>query len=343
MREELLAGRAAPEDVPLEAGLRPRTLEEFVGQAEVKEHLSIVLEAARQRGLSADHLLFAGPPGLGKTTLAGIVAAELGVGLRITSGPALNRPGDLAAILTNLDEGDVLFIDEIHRLARPVEEVLYPAMEDFQLDIVIGQGPAARSIRLDLPRFTLVGATTRTGLITGPLRDRFGLVERLDHYPPADLEVIVTRAATILGVRLEPAGAREIGRRARGTPRIANRLLNRVRDFAEVKRDGVVSEQAAIDGLAMFGVDDRGLDKVDRAILTALCERFGGGPVGLSTLAISVSEPTETVEDVYEPFLIQQGFLMRTPRGRVATPAAWAHVGLTAPPTAEAAPGLFDG
>ena len=342
MREELLAGRAVADDEILEVGLRPRTLDEFVGQREVKEHLSIVLEAARQRGLSADHLLFAGPPGLGKTTLAGIVAGELGVGLRITSGPALNRPGDLAAILTNLDEGDVLFIDEIHRLARPVEEVLYPAMEDFQLDIVIGQGPAARSIRLDLPRFTLVGATTRTGLITGPLRDRFGLVERLDHYPPEDLEVIVTRAAGILGVRLEPAGAREIGRRARGTPRIANRLLNRVRDFAEVKLDGVVSEQAAIDGLAMFGVDDRGLDKVDRAILTALCERFGGGPVGLSTLAISVSEPTETVEDVYEPFLIQQGFLMRTPRGRVATPAAWSHVGLAPPPTAEAAPGLFD-
>ena len=342
MRDELLAGRAVPDDVELEVGLRPRTLAEFVGQREVKEHLSIVLEAARLRGLSADHLLFAGPPGLGKTTLAAIVAAELGVGLRITSGPALNRPGDLAAILTNLDEGDVLFIDEIHRLARPVEEVLYPAMEDFQLDIVIGQGPAARSIRLDLPRFTLVGATTRTGLITGPLRDRFGLVERLDHYPPEDLEVIVTRAAGILGVRLDPAGAREIGRRARGTPRIANRLLNRVRDFAEVRRDGVVTEEAAVAGLAMFGVDDRGLDKVDRAILSALCERFGGGPVGLSTLAISVSEPTETVEDVYEPFLIQQGFLMRTPRGRVATPAAWTHVGLAVPATAEAAPGLFD-
>jgi Holliday junction DNA helicase RuvB len=342
MREELLAGRAVPDDEPLDIGLRPRTLDEFVGQLEVKEHLSILLEAARQRGLSADHVLFAGPPGLGKTSLAAIVATELGVGLRITSGPALNRPGDLAAILTNLDEGDVLFIDEIHRLARPVEEVLYPAMEDFQLDIVIGQGPAARSIRLDLPRFTLVGATTRTGLITGPLRDRFGLVERLDHYPPEDLEVIVTRAAGILGVRLDPDGAREIGRRARGTPRIANRLLNRVRDFAEVKRDGVVTADAAHEGLALFGVDERGLDKVDRAILSALCERFGGGPVGLSTLAISVSEPTETVEDVYEPFLIQQGMLMRTPRGRVATPAAWAHVGLAPPPTAEAAPGLFD-
>jgi Holliday junction DNA helicase RuvB len=343
MREELLAGKAVtPDEESLEASLRPRTLDEFVGQAEVKDHLSIVLEAARRRGMAADHLLFAGPPGVGKTSLAGIVAGELGVGLRITSGPALNRPGDLAAILTNLDEGDVLFIDEIHRLARPVEEVLYPAMEDFQLDIVIGQGPAARSIRLEVPRFTLVGATTRTGLITGPLRDRFGLVERLDHYPPEDLERIVTRAARILGVRLEPAGASEIGRRARGTPRIANRLLKRVRDFAEVRGDGTVTEAAASEGLSVFGVDERGLDKVDRAILRALCERFGGGPVGLSTLAISVSEPTETVEDVYEPFLIQQGFLMRTPRGRVATAAAWTHIGLGPPPAAEAAPGLFD-
>ncbi|HVM53287.1 MAG TPA: Holliday junction branch migration DNA helicase RuvB [Acidimicrobiales bacterium] len=342
MREELLAGKAAPEEATLESNLRPKRLEEFIGQAEVKEHLSIVLEAAQLRGKSADHVLLAGPPGLGKTTLASIIAGELGVGLRITSGPALNRPGDLAAILTNLDEGDVLFIDEIHRLARPVEEVLYPAMEDFELDIVIGQGPAARSIRLELPRFTLVGATTRTGLITGPLRDRFGLVERLDHYPASDLEVIVTRAAGILGVRLDAEGAVEIARRARGTPRIANRLLRRVRDFAEVRGDGTVTRQAAVDGLAVFGVDERGLDKVDRAILGSLCERFGGGPVGLSTLAISVSEPTETVEDVYEPFLIQQGLLMRTPRGRVATAAAWTHVGLVPPGPAEAAPGLFD-
>jgi holliday junction DNA helicase RuvB len=332
VREELLTGLAVPGEESEEVGLRPRSLSDFVGQAELKDHLSIVLEAARRRGQAADHVLLAGPPGLGKTTLAVIVAAEMGVGLRVTSGPALSRPGDLAAILTNLDEGEVLFIDEIHRLPRTVEEVLYPAMEDFELDIVIGQGPSARSIRLDLPRFTLVGATTRTGLITGPLRDRFGLVERLDHYPPSDLETIVTRAAGILGVRMEPGGAREIAGRARGTPRIANRLLRRVRDFAEVRAEGVVTHAAAVEGLVLFGVDELGLDKVDRALLSALCERFAGGPVGLSTLAISVSEPTETVEDVYEPFLIQQGLLMRTPRGRVATPAAWHHLQLDPPP-----------
>jgi Holliday junction DNA helicase RuvB len=333
MRDELLRGEPTDEDLTVEplsdeGGLRPRTLDEFVGQAELKEHLRIILEAARLRGQAADHLLFAGPPGLGKTTLAGIVAAEMGVGLHITSGPALERAGDLAAILTRLDESDVLFIDEIHRLSRSVEEVLYPAMEDFQLDIVLGKGPAARSIRLDLPRFTLVGATTRTGLITGPLRDRFGLVARLDFYTATDLEAIVLRAAGILGVVIDQPGAAEIARRARGTPRIANRLLRRVRDFAEVRGSGRIDRRAANEGLAVFGVDERGLDKVDRAILGALCARFGGGPVGLSTLAISVSEPTETLEDVYEPFLIQQGLLMRTPRGRVATPAAWAHLGL---------------
>jgi Holliday junction DNA helicase RuvB len=332
MREELLSPEPVPgEDLPEVAGLRPRTLDEFVGQAELKEHLSILLEAARRRGQAADHLLFAGPPGLGKTSLAGIVANELGVRLHPTSGPAIERAGDLAAVLTNLEEGDVLFIDEIHRLARAVEEVLYPAMEDFQLDIVLGKGPAARSIRLDLPRFTLVGATTRTGLITGPLRDRFGLVARLDYYEPADLQSIVLRAAGILGVALEVGGAHEISGRSRGTPRIANRLLRRVRDYAEVRGDGTVDEATARAGLKLFGVDELGLDKVDRAVLHALCHRFGGGPVGLKTLAISVGEPDETVEDVYEPFLIQQGLLMRTHRGRVATPAAWAHVGLEPP------------
>lgn len=344
MRDELLVPEPLePGELSDEVSLRPRTLADFVGQAELKEHLSIILEAARKRGQAADHLLFAGPPGLGKTTLAGIVAAEMETGLHITSGPALERGGDLASILSQLTEGDVLFIDEIHRLSRAVEEVLYPAIEDFQLDIVLGKGPAARSIRMDVPRFTLVGATTRTGLITGPLRDRFGLVARLDYYEPADLESIVVRAAGILDVQVDGPGAAEIARRARGTPRIANRLLRRVRDFAEVRGHGIVDAEAAHAGLAVFGVDERGLDKVDRALLSALCERFAGGPVGLSTLAISVSEPTETVEDVYEPFLIREGLLMRTPRGRVATPAAWEHLGKRAPERADdaAPPGLF--
>jgi Holliday junction DNA helicase RuvB len=345
VRDELLTPEPLePEELSDEVTLRPRSLVDFVGQAELKEHLQIILEAARRRGQAADHLLFAGPPGLGKTTLAGIVATEMEAGLHVTSGPALERGGDLASILSQLAEGDVLFIDEIHRLSRAVEEVLYPAIEDFQLDIVLGKGPAARSIRMDVPRFTLVGATTRTGLITGPLRDRFGLVARLDYYDPGDLEAIVSRAAGILDVTVEPDGCREIARRSRGTPRIANRLLRRVRDFAEVRGNGVVDTEAATEGLRVFGVDERGLDKVDRALLRALCERFAGGPVGLSTLAISVSEPTETVEDVYEPFLIREGLLMRTPRGRVATPAAWAHLGLQAPtvaPDQEPPRGLF--
>jgi holliday junction DNA helicase RuvB len=344
MREELLDPDPEPDEAAAESTLRPRRLAEFVGQSELKAHLEIVLEAARRRGQAPDHLLFAGPPGLGKTTLAGIIAAEVGAHLNTTSGPAIERAGDLAAILTQLEDGDVLFVDEIHRLPRTVEEVLYPAMEDFQLDIVLGKGPAARSIRLDLPRFTLVGATTRTGSITGPLRDRFGLTARLDYYTAADLEAIVERASGILGVQVDGAGCAEIARRARGTPRIANRLLRRVRDYAEVTGDGRVDHDTAARGLAVFGVDERGLDKVDRAILTALCSRFGGGPVGLSTLAISVGEQTETVEDVYEPFLIQQGLLMRTPRGRVALPAAWHHVGLVPPPdggAAGSAPSLF--
>jgi Holliday junction DNA helicase RuvB len=345
-REELLDPGPGPDEAAAETTLRPRRLADFVGPSELESHHDILLEAARRRGQAPDHLLFSGPPGLGKTTLAGIIAAEVDAHLHTTSGPAVERAGDLAAILTQLDEGDVLFVDEIHRLPRAVEEVLYPAMEDFQLDIVLGKGPAARMIRLDVPRFTLVGATTRTGSITGPLRDRFGLVARLDYYTAADLEAIVARAAGILGVAIDAAGCAEIARRARGTPRIANRLLRRVRDFAEVTADGSVDRATAAGGLALFGVDDRGLDQVDRAILAALCERFGGGPVGLSTLAISVGEQTETVEDVYEPFLIQQGLLMRTPRGRVALPAAWHHLGLVPPPDAGpggASPTLFGG
>ena len=331
VREELLSPDREPVEMELEVGLRPRRLDEFVGQAELKGHLRVMLAAARERGQAADHFLFAGPPGLGKTTLAHIVAAEMGAELQVTSGPALERAGDLAAILTKLEPGDVLFIDEIHRLARAVEEVLYPAMEDFELDIVLGKGPAARSIRLEIPPFTLVGATTRTGLITGPLRDRFGLTARLDYYEPDELQSIVGRAGGILGVDLDEVGASEIARRSRGTPRIANRLLRQCRDFAQVERNGVVDGQVARDGLAFFGVDDLGLDKLSRAILSALCERFGGGPVGLKTLAISVSEPDDTVEDVYEPYLIQQGLLARTPKGRVALPMAYDHLGLARP------------
>ena len=327
MRDEFLdPGMGSEAEVNDEVSLRPRALDEFVGQRELKEHLDIVLGAAKQRGQAADHILLAGPPGLGKTTMAGIVATEMGVTLHVTSGPALERAGDLAAILTKLQEGDVLFIDEIHRLSRSVEEILYPAMEDFQIDIVVGKGPAASSIRLSLPRFTLIGATTRTGMITGPLRDRFGLVARLDYYDADELTSIVTRAAGILDVPLHGDSAQQIAGRSRGTPRIANRLLRRVRDFAEVRGNGVIDPTTAMDALRVFGVDERGLDKVDRAILDALCNRFEGGPVGLATLAIAVGEQPETVEDVYEPFLIQQGLLARTPRGRVAMDAAWQHL-----------------
>ncbi len=343
MREELLRPIADPVEQVVETTLRPRHLDEFVGQARLKEHLEIMLSAARAREQAVDHVLFAGPPGLGKTTLSGIVAAELGVNLRTTSGPALDRAGDLAAILTNLDDGDVLFIDEIHRLPRPVEEVLYPAMEDFQLDIVIGKGPSARSIRLELPRFTLVGATTRTGLLTGPLRDRFGFIARLDFYDTEDLVAILDRAARILEVPLDTGAAREIASRSRGTPRIGNRLLRRVRDYAEVRADGAVTEAIARDALALFDVDLRGLDKVDRAVLQALCQTFAGRPVGLHTLAVAVAEEPETVEEVYEPFLLKEGLLLRTPRGRVATAAAYEHLGLAVPSTADAGLSLFGG
>ena len=332
MREEgLLAGPTLPEDAAYEAGLRPRRLDEFIGQDPLKERLSILIEAAQGRGEALDHVLLSGPPGLGKTTLAGILAHTMEAQFRITSGPALERPGDLAAVITNLDRGDVLFIDEIHRLPRQVEEVLYPAIEDFALDIVVGKGPAARSIRLDLPRFTLVGATTRLGRVSSPLRDRFGFIDRLDYYPPTDLQRIVERSAEILEVDTTGAGAALIAARSRGTPRIANRLLRRVRDFAVVRGDGNIDEPTADLGLKTFEVDQAGLDRVDRAILSAVIEKFGGGPVGLTTLAVAVGEEPESVEDAYEPFLLQRGFLKRTPRGRVATDAAFRHLGLAPP------------
>jgi holliday junction DNA helicase RuvB len=321
----------SPEDREFDVALRPRALADFVGQDRVKEQLQVLLEGARQRDEPVDHLLFSGPPGLGKTTLAQIVALEMGAGFQPTSGPALERPSDLAAILTNLGDRDVLFVDEIHRMPRTVEEVLYPALEDFSLDVVLGKGPTARSIRLDLPRFTLIGATTRPGRITLPLRERFGFSPRLDYYDTDDLTTIVLRSAGILGVETAPEGAGEIARRARGTPRIANRLLRRVRDVAEVRHDGAISGDVARSGLAMFEVDEEGLDRLDHAILHAIIDRFSGGPVGLTTLAAAVGEEPDTVEDVVEPYLLQLGFLQRTPRGRVASPRAYAHLGLTAP------------
>lgn len=329
--KEILALAADPLDEEAETSLRPGSLDEFVGQPELREHLEIVLEAALARHEPVGHLLLSGPPGLGKTTMAHVVAREMGGSLRQTSGPALERAGDLAAILTNLEESGVLFIDEIHRLPRTVEEVLYPAMEDYQLDLVIGKGPSAHTIRLDLPRFTLIGATTRAGLITGPLRSRFELLERLDYYPVVDLESIVGRSARILGVTIDGAGVHEIARRARGTPRIANRLLRRVRDFAQVRAEGIIDKDVAQRALSVFKIDERGLDKVDRAILERLVVGFGGGPVGLSTLSVAVGEEPDTLEDVYEPYLMQLGFIRRTPRGRVATQAAFDHLGVTPP------------
>jgi len=325
------AAALSPEDREFDVALRPRSLDEFVGQGRVKQQLSVLLDGAEQRGEPVDHLLFSGPPGLGKTTLAQIVALEMGAGFQPTSGPALERPSDLAAILTNLGDGDVLFIDEIHRMPRAVEEVLYPALEDFTLDVVLGKGPTARSIRLDLPRFTLVAATTRPGRITLPLRERFGFSPRLDYYGAEDLTAIVLRSAGILGVSTEAEGAEEIARRSRGTPRIANRLLRRVRDVAQVRHDGAITADIARAGLEMFEVDERGLDRLDLAVLQAVAEKFAGGPVGLSTLAAAVGEEPDTIEDVVEPYLLQLGFLQRTPRGRTATPRAYEHLGVTAP------------
>jgi holliday junction DNA helicase RuvB len=315
----------------LDLALRPRTLGEFVGQERVKEQLALLIEGARARGEPVDHLLFSGPPGLGKTTLASIVAGEMGAGFQPTSGPALDRPSDLAAILTNLEDGDVLFVDEIHRMPRPVEEVLYPALEDFNLDVVLGKGPTARSIRLDLPRFTLVAATTRPGRITLPLRERFGFSPRLDYYSRDELRTIVRRSAGILAVDTDGDGAAEIARRSRGTPRVANRLLRRVRDFAQVRHDGVISGDIARRGLELFEVDGEGLDRLDIAVLRTVVDKFGGGPVGLTTLAASVGEETDTVEDVVEPYLLQLGFLQRTPRGRVATEGGYRHLGVITP------------
>lgn len=330
-RERAVAPTFTEDDLELDFSLRPKRLDDYLGQTKVKESLGIMIDAARARGDVADHILFSGPPGLGKTTLATVVANELGASIRTTSGPAIARTGDLAAILTNLEEGDVLFIDEIHRLNRMVEEVLYPALEDFELDIVVGKGPAARSIRLDLPRFTLIGATTRTGLLTGPLRDRFGVAFRLQYYTPEELALIVCRSATILNVSIDEEGALEIARRSRGTPRLANRLLKRVRDWAQVRGDGAITEDVAAEALTFFEVDHLGLDAVDNRLLEVLCVQFSGRPVGLTTLASALAEDPDTVEDVYEPYLMQQGLMMRTPKGRQATPGAWEHLGLAAP------------
>jgi Holliday junction DNA helicase RuvB len=327
----IIAPQTIEEDIFFETSLRPRALSEYVGQEKAKNNLRIFIDAARGRGEALDHVLLYGPPGLGKTTLSNIIAAELGVSIKSTSGPVIERPGDLAAILTNLEPRDVLFIDEIHRLPHIVEEILYPAMEDFQLDIIIGQGPSARTVKLDLPKFTLVGATTRAGLLSSPLRDRFGVISRLEFYTEAELAIIVTRSARILDISIDPDGSDELACRSRGTPRIANRLLRRVRDFAQVKADGIITLKVVQDALKLLEIDEIGLDQMDRMILLTIIDKFNGGPVGLDTLAAAICEESDTIEDVYEPFLIQQGFLNRTPRGRMATKSAYLHFARTFP------------
>jgi len=335
--DRLITADTSGDDGSFDLSLRPKVLTEYVGQSKVKENLKVFISAAKGRGESLDHVLFYGPPGLGKTTLAYIIAAEMGVNIKSTSGPVIEKPGDLAAVLTNLEPGDVLFIDEIHRLSPVVEEILYPAMEDYQLDIMIGQGPSARTIKLDIPRFTLVGATTRAGLLSSPLRDRFGVLSRLEFYTHDELSTIVTRSAGILGVQIDASGAAEIARRSRGTPRIANRLLRRVRDFAEVDGDGTISLKMADQALRRLEVDKQGFDQMDRLLLETIIDKFSGGPVGLDTLAAAIGEEKDTIEDVIEPYLLQQGFINRTPRGRVATHLAYSHLGRT--PGAATQPG----